>query len=89
MSLPKEGEERCLFSGYIFDAFPFDFIHFHYCSFTVKCKAVYIFNHQSFQGLDKKCVFLQKSSYEDSAVCAFLYAYMCVFASECASSHCL
>lgn len=40
-----------------------------------------IFNHQSFQGLDKKW-FLQKSSYEDSAVCAFLYAYvMCVYQS--------
>lgn len=45
--------------------------------FTVKCKAEYIFHQQSFQGLDKKWI-LQKSSYEDSAVCAFLYAYMCV-----------
>lgn len=27
-----------------------------------------------------KC-FLQKSSYEDSALCAFLYAYVCVYQS--------
>lgn len=52
-------------------------IHFPYRYVTVECKAVYIFNRQSFQRLEKKKKWLCKRVLMKTLVCAFLYAYVC------------